>query len=41
VSPLTNGRKVRYIGLNTPERDQPYYKEATEANRQNVMVNKH
>jgi micrococcal nuclease len=33
---LTDGRKVRYIGINTPERDQPYYKEATEANRQLV-----
>jgi micrococcal nuclease len=33
---LTDGRRVRYIGINTPERDQPYYKEATEANRQLV-----
>jgi micrococcal nuclease len=33
---LTNGRKVRYIGINTPERDQPYYAEATAANRQLV-----
>lgn len=33
---LTDGRRVRYIGLNTPERDQPYYQEATEANRQLV-----
>ncbi len=33
---LTNGRKVRYIGINTPERDQPYYAEATAVNRQLV-----
>ena len=33
---LSDGRRVRYIGLNTPERDQPYYQEATEANRQLV-----
>lgn len=25
--------RVRYIGVNTPERDQPYYQEATDANR--------
>lgn len=25
--------RVRYIGINTPERDQPCYSEATEANR--------
>ncbi len=31
---LTDGRRVRYIGINTPERDQPYYEEATETNRQ-------
>ncbi len=31
---LSDGRRVRYIGMNTPERDQPYYKEASEANRQ-------
>jgi micrococcal nuclease len=29
---LANGRRVRYIGINTPERDQPYYEEATAAN---------
>ena len=34
---LTNGRKVRYIGINTPERDQPYYAEATAVNRQLVQ----
>lgn len=33
---LTDGRRLRYIGINTPERDQPYYKEATETNRQLV-----
>jgi micrococcal nuclease len=33
---LTDGRRIRYIGINTPERDQPYYQEATEANRQLV-----
>lgn len=33
---LTDGRRVRYIGMNTPEHDQPYYNEATAANRQLV-----
>lgn len=33
---LMDGRRVRYIGINTPEHDQPYYQEATEANRQLV-----
>lgn len=33
---LTNGRRVRYIGINTPEHDQPYYAEALAANRQLV-----
>jgi endonuclease YncB( thermonuclease family) len=33
---LSDGRKVRYIGINTPERDQPYYQEAAEANRRLV-----
>ncbi|MBI1881017.1 MAG: lamin tail domain-containing protein [Chloroflexi bacterium] len=33
---LTNGRRVRYIGINTPEHDQPYYAEATTLNRQLV-----
>jgi micrococcal nuclease len=33
---LADGRRVRYIGMNTPERDQPYYKEATDINRQLV-----
>ena len=26
---LTDGRRVRYIGINTPERGQPFYDEAT------------
>jgi len=33
---LSDGRVVRYIGLNTPERGQPFYQEATEANRRLV-----
>lgn len=33
---LADGRRVRYIGLNTPERGQPLYEEATEANRRLV-----
>lgn len=33
---LTDGRRVRYIGINTPERDQPYYQEAAAVNRQLV-----
>ena len=33
---LENGTRVRYIGLNTPERDRPFYEEATEANRKLV-----
>jgi len=28
--------RLRYIGVDTPERDEPYYAEATEANRQLV-----
>jgi micrococcal nuclease len=28
--------RVRYLGINTPERGQPYYEEATEANRRLV-----
>ncbi|RMD80779.1 MAG: nuclease [Chloroflexi bacterium] len=33
-----NGRqeRVRYIGINTPEREQPWYTEATQANRRLV-----
>ncbi len=33
---LEDGTKVRYIGLNTPERDRPFYEEAKEANRKLV-----
>jgi len=33
---LEDGTKIRYIGLNTPERDRPFYKEATDANRKLV-----
>ncbi len=33
---LTDGRRVRYIGINTPERDQPFYDEAATINRQLV-----
>lgn len=34
---LADGRRVRYIGINTPERGQPFYNEATNANRQLVQ----
>jgi micrococcal nuclease len=30
---LDDGRRVRYVGINTPEQAQPYYDQATEANR--------
>ena len=30
---LSNGDRVRYIGMDTPERGEPLYKEATEFNR--------
>jgi micrococcal nuclease len=30
---LDDGRRVRYIGINTPEQGQPFYEEAKEANR--------
>ena len=33
---LANGTTIRYIGINTPERGKPGYKEATEANRKLV-----
>lgn len=33
---LSNSRRVRYIGINTPEYGQPYYAEATALNRQLV-----
>lgn len=29
---LTDGRKVRYLGINTPEGGQPFYQEATDFN---------
>jgi len=31
---VSDGRRVRYIGINTPERNQPYYAEASNINRQ-------
>jgi micrococcal nuclease len=33
---LEDGRTVRYIGINAPERHQPYYEQATGANRRLV-----
>jgi micrococcal nuclease len=33
---LEDDTRVRYIGLNTPERGRPFYEEATEANRKLV-----
>jgi micrococcal nuclease len=33
---LADARRLRYIGVNTPERDQPFYQEATELNRELV-----
>lgn len=33
---LEDGRKVRYIGINTPGRDQPFYSESTDLNRRLV-----
>ncbi len=30
---IEGGYRVRYIGIDTPERGEPYYLEATEANR--------
>jgi endonuclease YncB( thermonuclease family) len=38
IEVLLNGRayRVRYIGVDTPERDEPFYDEATEANRKLV-----
>jgi len=33
---LSDGRKVRYLGVNTPERGQPFYQEATDFNAQLV-----
>ena len=31
---LRNGEKVRYIGIDTPERDNPFFREASQANQQ-------
>jgi len=31
---LSNGEKIRYIGIDTPERGEPYFEEATRTNRQ-------
>ncbi|MBD3183811.1 hypothetical protein GF312_16120 [Candidatus Poribacteria bacterium] len=31
---LRNGRYIRYIGVDTPEIDEPYYQEAAEANKE-------
>ncbi len=38
IDVLVNGRayRVRYIGVDTPERDEPFYNEATQANQQLV-----
>lgn len=30
---LDDGRRARYLGINTPERNQPFFEEAKEANR--------
>jgi micrococcal nuclease len=30
---LAGGERLRYIGIDTPERDEPFYLEATECNR--------
>jgi len=34
---LANGNKVRYIGIDTPERGECYYQEATKANQSLVL----
>jgi len=33
---LSNGEEVRYIGIDAPEKSQPYFEEAKEANRKMV-----
>jgi micrococcal nuclease len=33
---LTNGEEVRYVGIDTPEKSQPYFDEAKEINRKLV-----
>jgi micrococcal nuclease len=35
---LADGRRIRYIGVDTPERDEPFYQEATELNRRLVSM---
>ena len=37
---LADGRKVRYLGINTPERGQPFYQEATDFNAELVAGKK-
>jgi micrococcal nuclease len=34
---LGNGQKIRYIGIDTPERSDPFYREAKELNRKLVQ----
>lgn len=34
---LENGRKVRYLGINSPEKGQPFYQEAKTSNEQMVL----
>ncbi|MCJ7509033.1 MAG: thermonuclease family protein [candidate division Zixibacteria bacterium] len=34
---LTSGQRVRYIGIDTPEESQPFYREAKEFNRKMVQ----
>lgn len=31
---LSNGEKVRYIGIDTPEKEEPFYTDATKANQE-------
>jgi micrococcal nuclease len=35
---LRNGETVRYVGIDTPERDDPFFREATQANKE--MLNR-
>ena len=37
---LANGKTVRYIGINTPERGEPFFEEATKANKNLVLGKK-
>ncbi|MBI2854414.1 MAG: thermonuclease family protein [Chloroflexi bacterium] len=34
---ISGDLKVRYIGIDTPEKDKPFFREATEANRELVQ----